>query len=163
MQRFWLFLLTFMLVFNMSVIAYADETTLLAEASSESATVVAEEIESDVEAISTKENVEEEDIGSPVIEPVKLDVAYIEVYFSDIFGDSSKVFSEDTFDIIISDINGNNSSVSVNTSEVNYNRVVVVADLKNLDTTNELTVTITSNDWVIDNSILDIKRNKEMW
>ena len=143
----------------MSVVAYADESTSLAEASGESA-AVAEVTESEIAPISA-ESVETSTVSDmPVIESVDLDEIYIELYLHDILGNISSVFPNEELSLSLTDINGNKATGIVDPTKLVGNTVIVFVDTKTLDTTNALTVECSSSDFVLNDFAKTLKVQK---
>ena len=132
----------------MSVVAYADETTSLAEASGESA-AVAEVTESEIAPISTEEVDSIEAFDGPVIEPVDLDEVYVDLVFTGIKGNLASIVSQSSFDITLTDENGQVAKASVDVSSAVDDRLKVKVDTKNLDTTKAIQFACSSDDFAI--------------
>lgn len=143
----------------MSVVAYADETTSLAEAPAESAAVAeVTEYEPSTESVDETNSSTASDV--PVIEPVDLDVVYIDLYLHDVLGDISSVISDNGFDLILTDVNGEKAVGKVDKTKLTGSTILVSVDVKNLDTTNVLNVDCSSKNFVLGDFSKTLKLHK---
>lgn len=118
----------------MSVVAYADETTSLAEAPAESAAVAeVNESEPSTESVDEIDSSTASGVSEDFVD-VDLDEVYVNLNFVNVRSDLKSLLSSDSFDVVLVDEGGNSSKGVADFGSIDGTSLVVRFETKGLKT-----------------------------